>query len=164
MSATVPGNIRHLQSQINRAATSPFGPVSLGPGDHLRVVDPTSGVTVFQLTPAGALHIRVHGSLQHLGTAMETERTERLNGDSTLQTNINTLSADLTAQINLRATTASVNAALALKASIASVQSAVNSLASAANALGSRVRSLELNESVTPGTGTPVPSPPVITT
>ena len=164
MSATVPGNIRHLQSQINRAATSPFGPVSLGPGDHLRVVDPTSGVTVFQLTPAGALHIRVHGSLQHLGTAMETERTQRITGDNTLQTNINTLSTNLTDLINLRATTASVNALLALKASIASVQSAVNSLTAAINASTARVRALELDESVTPGTGTPIPSPPVITT
>lgn len=69
--ASVRGNIRHLQHQINRTNTAPMGPVIFGPSDRLRLLD-ANGNTVLDLKHGGPL-IRQAGSMVALATELEAK-------------------------------------------------------------------------------------------
>lgn len=80
---------KHLQDQINRLATAPLGPVTLGEGDSIRLV--SGGQTTFRISTEGA-SILYQGSLRPMVDILQAEETARVKGDQ----NISAWSRDYT--------------------------------------------------------------------
>lgn len=88
---TVPGNLRHLQDQINRFGTAPLGPVSVGPGEgHVRAYTETG--TTFQIFPDGA-SFAFRGGLVGLSPHLEANATKNEQQDGRLDGHDSTLAS-----------------------------------------------------------------------
>lgn len=178
---SVAGNDRYLQRQINRANVAPMGPIILGVGDRIRLVD-ANGDTVLDLKPGGAL-VRQNGVMKSLETELGAKSTTvyvdnrvtslqtqinandgyRQSGDEALQAGISTLNGEMDAvQSGVSTLNGEMDAVqsgisvlqgqMSNRATTTQMNYVIGVISSAINSIANRVNYLEsMADGVTPG-------------